>query len=94
MKSTIFATPEEAVKKLLEEFCQKKGVFAQRINIEGWVPSEWSDKDKETFLFLASVLDYDMRSTILYQGARKLFSDKSEFLQAKFWLLLQVVKKD
>jgi len=81
----IFSTrsPKDVVLSLVEMFRTRKGVFTQRINIEDWVPSMFSNDDKATFLFLTSVLDYGMKSTLLYQGAQKLFADKPELLQPK-----------
>ncbi|GAF67209.1 unnamed protein product, partial [marine sediment metagenome] len=75
--------PEQIVKKLVADFRARKGVFQNKINVEDWVP-DWADKqEKAVFLFLVTVLDYGMRSTILYQGANELFKERRELLDPK-----------
>jgi len=69
-------SPEQVVKKLVREFRARKGVFQNRINVEDWVPDWANRKEKAVFLFLVTVLDYGMRSTILYQGANNLFKER------------------
>ncbi len=78
---TRFSSPTQAVEVLVAAFRARKGVFRQRINIEDWVPQNLNKDQKAMFLFLTSVLDYGMKSTILYRGAQKLFADDPEFLQ-------------
>lgn len=73
-------TPEQIVKKLVADFRARKGIFQNRINVEDWVPGWASKREKASFLFLVTVLDYGMRSTILYQGANDLFQEKRELL--------------
>jgi len=76
-----FASPVIAVRSLVAAFRAREGVFRQRINIEDWAPQSLGRDQKAMFLFLTSVLDYGMKSTILYRGAQKLFADKAELLQ-------------
>ena len=76
-------TPEQIVKKLVEDFRARKGVFQNRINVEDWVPDWANKKEKANFLFLVTVLDYGMRSTILYQGANDLFKERRNLLDPK-----------
>ena len=78
-----FKTPEQIVKKLVAEFRARRGVFENRINVEDWVPDWANGQEKASFLFLVTVLDYGMRSTILYQGANDLFKEKRELLDPK-----------
>lgn len=76
-------TPEQIVEKLVTDFRARKGVFKNRINVEDWVP-DWANKqEKANFLFLVTVLDYGMKSTILYQGANDLFKEKKELLDPR-----------
>ena len=76
-------SPEQIVQKLVTGFRARKGVFENRINVEDWVP-DWANKqEKACFLFLVTVLDYGMRSTILYQGANDLFKEKRDLLDPK-----------
>lgn len=79
----MFLSPEQVVENLVAAFRERKGVFRQRINIEDWVPEDLDKGQKAMFLFLTSVLDYGMRSTILYRGAQKLFAERPELLQPK-----------
>ena len=76
-------TPEQIVKKLVAEFRAREGVFENRINVEDWVPSWANKQEKACFLFLVTVLDYGMRSTILYQGANDLLKERRELLDPK-----------
>lgn len=76
-------TPEQIVKKLVTEFRARKGVFQNRINVEDWVPDWANRQEKANFLFLVTVLDYGMRSVILYQGANGLFKERKELLDPK-----------
>jgi len=76
-------SPEQIVKKLVTNFRARKGVFQNRINVEDWVPDWASRKEKAVFLFLVTVLDYGMRSTVLYKGANDLFKERRELLDPK-----------
>ena len=57
-------TPEQIVKKLVTNFRAKRDIFQNRINVEDWVPDWANAQDKANFLFLVTVLDYGMKSTI------------------------------
>lgn len=76
-------TPEQIVKKLVSDFRARRGVFQNRINVEDWVPGWANKQEKADFLFLVTVLDYGMGSTILYQGANSLFKEGRELLDPK-----------
>ncbi|MBM4401758.1 MAG: hypothetical protein FJ044_00740 [Candidatus Cloacimonetes bacterium] len=76
-------SPEEIVKNLVASFRAGKGVFKERINVEDWVPTWPNREEKAKFLFLVTVLDYGMKSVVLYKGANNLFRERRELLQPK-----------
>ena len=71
------------VKRVVKQFNARKGVFANKVNVEDWVPKKFSAKKKAMFLFLVTQLDYAIKSVLLYEGATKLVKDKPNFFSAE-----------
>lgn len=80
--------PSDFTKQVVELMERREGLFANRLNVEDWVPTNLNPKGKACFLFFLTQLDYAIKSTLLYEGARKLYAVNPKFFTAKFILSL------
>lgn len=78
--------PSDFAKRVVEIMERREGVFANRLNVEDWVPIDLDPKGKACFLFLLTQLDYAIKSILLYEGARKLHEVNPNFFTAEFIL--------
>ena len=78
--------PPEFTKLVVELMERREGIFANRFNVEDWVPTDLDSKGKACFLFFLTQLDYAIKSTLLYEGARKLNAVNPKFFTAEFIL--------
>ena len=60
----------EFAKRVVELMERREGIFANRLNVEDWVPTDLDAKGKANYLFFLTQLDYAIKSTLLYEGAR------------------------
>jgi len=69
----------EFAKRVVELMERREGIFANRLNVEDWVPTDLDAKGKANYLFFLTQLDYAIKSTLLYEGARKLYAINPKF---------------
>lgn len=69
----------EFAEKLVDLIEARRGVFANKINVEDWVPAELDSAGKANYLFYLTQLDYAVKSILLYQGAQNLFYINKSF---------------
>jgi len=75
----------QIVKDIYNSYNKKEWVFANLMNVEESFPETMKDeKEKALFTFYMVALDYAMKSTILYDGARRLYKEKPEFFNPEF----------
>lgn len=74
----------EVGKEIVKSYEDKDGIFSEKVNAEDKVPSEIDERRKTLFMFYVISLDYGMRSEILYNGARKLIEERSEYFEPSF----------
>jgi len=72
-------TPEDFVKATVKCFKNGFGIFANKVNVEDFVPKNKTDREKALFLFYVVQLDYATKSQKLYEGATKLIEDMPNF---------------
>lgn len=84
--------PSDFASRVVELMEKREGVFANRFNIEDWVPANLDPKGKACFLFFLAQLDYATKSTLLYEGARELYTVNPRFFTAEF--ILGLTEKD
>lgn len=73
-------------RRVVELMEKREGIFVNRFNVEDWVPQELDPRSKSCFLFFLTQLDYAIKSTLLYEGARKLYAVNTNFFSAEFIL--------
>ena len=81
-------SPKEFAKKVVNQMTNRQGVFANRLNVEDWVPEHLNHRDKALFLFYLTQLDYATKSTRLYEGARKLLKKQHQFFCPEHILII------
>jgi len=86
MQNNIVA--EKFVKAAVKSFEEDFGIFANKVNVENWVPKNKSDKERSLFLFYVVQLDYATKSQKLYAGATQLLKDAPNFFNPNIILSL------
>jgi len=81
-------TAENFASATVKSFESDFGIFANKVNVENWVPESASDIEKSLFLFYVVQLDYATKSQKLYEGATLLLKDKQSFFDPKYILKL------
>ena len=77
-------TAENFASATVKSFESDFGIFANKVNVENWVPESASDIEKSLFLFYVVQLDYATKSQKLYEGATLLLKDKQSFFDPVF----------
>jgi len=80
--------PSDFTKRVVELMERREGIFANRFNVEDWVPTDLCPKGKACFLFFLTQLDYAIKSTFLYDGAQKLYALNPKFFTTECILSL------
>src|SRR3989338_36375 len=75
--------PHEFAKRIVELFERRESIFANKLNVEDWVPTDLDERGKASYLFYLTQLDYAVKSTLLYEGAQRLYRIKPEFFDAQ-----------
>ncbi len=75
--------PNEFVETVVDLFEKRTSVFANKVNVEDWVPQDLDPKGKASFLFFLTQLDYAIKSSLLYQGALNLYDVNAKFFMAE-----------
>ena len=80
--------PKEFARRVIDLFEKREGVFQNKINVEDWVPQNFDDLGKSSFLFFVTQLDYAIKSVLLYEGALRLVAVNPKFFLSQTILRL------
>ena len=80
--------PKEFARRVIDLFEKREGVFQNKINVEDWVPQNFDDLGKSSFLFFVTQLDYAIKSVLLYEGALRLVAVSPKFFLSQTILRL------
>lgn len=83
---------KEFVKKVVDSYQNQKGIFEHRANAEELAPKNCTSKEKALFLFYVLQLDYATKSSRLYEGANKLWTEDKLFFNPNTILKLDEEK--
>lgn len=76
--------PEDFVKKVVFQYRNSHGIFSNKINAEELIPEELDDLERALYIFYVLQLDYAMKSQILYNGAKQLYSENRIFFTPSY----------
>ncbi|MBP8961228.1 hypothetical protein KBG31_03335 [Patescibacteria group bacterium] len=76
--------PEYFVKKVVYQYNNGQGIFSKKINAEDLIPKDLDDHKRALYIFYVLQLDYAMKSQILYEGAKKLYSVNEDFFTPSY----------
>src|SRR3989344_2941682 len=83
-----YMKPKEFARRVIDLFEKREGVFQNKINVEDWVPQNFDDLGKSSFLFFVTQLDYAIKSVLLYEGALRLVAVNPKFFLSQTILRL------
>ncbi len=82
--------PSDFAKRVVELMERRVGIFANKVNVEDWVPSDLDANGKANYLFFLTQLDYAIKSTLLYESARRLYEFNPKFFSPEIIVGLKV----
>ena len=72
--------PEKFVKQVVKAYNSSVGVFSKKVNAEDLIPPKMADLEKSLYLFYVIQLDYAIKSSLLYAGAKVCMKSKEVLL--------------